>query len=402
MNLTKSLAETLKGSRKLLGYSALILFTEFVRGAYLNYLPLHLYKNLGLSEAIVGAVGFAYFFSETTSKIGIGWLLDRYKNKIILFTGLLLSLFSLYIFKFIESPLLLIIDGALIGLGFTPVWLVVLGYITTQPEEKRATGMGIIYASWLTGLGLGTILVNFMITRISYAATLNLMILVWIGTLIISLFIKDAKSRKKEAKRKETLSSTMKEFKKVRFLIPGMFLQTLAITVLVPIIPKYLTDKNYVGISLDSYGITLAAVGITTVIFMAFSGKACKRIRPEKLFIFGLLFVAVGIIGLGVSSLYTTVVVSGLITAVSFSAVLPSWYAIISNNISEHNKGVMWGAISTIEGIGRSLGPLLGGLIGSYMGLRYSLYFSALVLISLTVFYYWMYKKKLFRRNHEV
>lgn len=384
----------LMAKRNMIKLFMLILLTEFVRGAYLNYLPIHSYKELFLSEAVVGAVGFAYFFAETMSKVGVGWILDRFSNRIVLVAGLVLSLVSLYFFKFIDTSLLLIIDGALIGLGFAPVWLVVLSYITSQPKERRSTYMGVIYGAWLVGLGVGTVSVSFLIPLIGYKCTMNLMIGIWVLCVILGWTINLSAPAGKNEDSKQPVLNTLKELGKSKYLIPGMLLQTLGITILAPILPKYLIDSNYVGLSLNGYGATLLIIGGTAVLSVVLFGVIGKYVKSERLFVFGLLFTSIGIFGIGNFKYYITVIAFGVLLAISYSAVLPSWYKILSDNVSNNNKGLMWGIFSTIEGIGRAIGPLVGGIAASYISLQFAFYISSAIILLLFVFYYYLNMKQ--------
>ncbi len=399
MQFAADVSSNRTGNAELIKFAALIALTEFVRGAYLNYLPLYSYNALILSEAIVGTVIFAYFFGETVSKIGIGWLLDRFNNRVILLSGLLLSLVSLYVFQFITSPVLLAVNGALIGLGFAPVWLVVLGYVSSMNEEKRASGVGMIYSAWLVGLGLGSVCVNFLISSLGYNFTLNILVGIWILCMILVLFIRKGMDSESEPKSETRLwyKEAFNDIRRTRYLSPGMFLQTLSITALAPVVPKFLTDTQYVGLEINQYGIVLGAIGMVTVILMLFFGKAAKVFKTENLFIFGLLSASVGVFGMGSLKNLMFILFFGLIIAVSYSVVLPAWYTILSGNVAKDNKGVMWGVFSTIEGIGRSVGPLLGGLLGSYISLHYAFYFSGIILLGLSLFYYFISKKGLLK-----
>jgi MFS family permease len=367
-------------------FAILISLTEFVRGAYLNFITLYSY-NKDYSEALVGAVFFAYFFMETVSKIGVGWLLDRFNNRMVLFIGLSISLISLFLYKLVVSPVLLVVAGAIYGLGFAPVWLIVLGYISTFQKERRALSMGIIYSSWLTGLGLGAVLVNFFISK-SFAFALDILIIIWILCIIMGLFIREGIKNSKKVQEKKSLKDMFKDFCGLDYLIPGMMLQTLALTILMPIVPKYFIGKSFLGMSATQYGNTLAVAGAIIVVCMIVFGKLSKKIRVENLFVFGLLFTSIGILGTANAKYFPLIILFGIISSIAYSAVLPSWNAVVSNSILKDNKGVMWGFVSTLEGVGRAVGSLLGGALGSFVSLRFSFNSCAAIIFALSIFYF--------------
>ncbi len=398
MKIIDNLSNNITEKKAVIKFSLLIFLTEFVRGAYLNFIPLYSDNMLKYSVAIVGAIICAYFLAETLSKIGVGWILDRFDNRVVLVTGLIMSLVSLYLLKFIHSPVLLILDGALNGLGFAPVWLIVLGYITTFPEEKRALSMGIVYSAWLAGLGLGGVLVNFLITK-SYSFALNIIIILWVFCVLIGLLIKEGIKSKERNEVTKSPISILKEFTNAKYLVPGMLLQTLSITILAPIIPIYLTNPDFIGLSKNQYGIALAVLGIVTVISMIVFGAYAKRVGVERLFIFGLLFTSVAIIGMGNLESAIAVFIFGLVIGISYSAVLPSWNVIMSNNIGKENKGVMWGGFSTIEGLGRALGSLAGGLISNRFNFHFSFNVSGIIIFVLSIFYLIINNRGILKHN---
>jgi len=384
----------IKNNKALVKFSLLIFFTEFVRGAYLNFIPLYSDHYLDYSVDTIGAVVCAFFLAETLSQIGVGWLLDRFNNRIILVVGLIISFFSILLLKFISSPIMLILEGALFGLGFAPVWIMVLGYVSKFDEQKRAFSMGIIYSAWLSGLGLGTVLLSFLVGR-GYIFALNILIVLWGICVVFGSLIKEG-IRKEDGHidAKKSLEMTYNELKTKKYLIPGLLLQTLSISVLAPIIPIYLTSNKYVGLSTDYYGIALSVIGLITVLFMGYFGSLTKKVGINKLFIYGMFLTSFSILGMGNTKLLYIIMAFGIMLAISYSAILPAWNGILANNIREDIRGIMWGSFSTIEGLGRAIGALLGGLLGKNFNLHVSFNLSATAIFTLALYYLYLNRKK--------
>ena len=401
MTILKQIGRYLPQDKGIIKFSILILLTEFVRGAYLNYTPLYINNVLEYKKEIIGAVECAFFLMETLTMIGLGWLLDRFNNRVILVSGLLISFVSLFLLKFFDSPIFLILSGGMFGLGFAPVWLMILGYLTSFSEEKRAAGMGIVYAAWLVGLGLGSVSANFLAFR-SYSLALYVMIALWAVCIVVSLFINEGiknTRRKDNDNASKSFIDILKEFSNAKYLVPGMILQTFSISILAPIILIYLTDSKFVGLDLQQNGLTLAAIGVTTVIFLTTFGRIAKNVGVEKLFIYGIFLASIGVFGIGNISTFVSVIMFGLLFAVSYSAVLPAWNAILANNIQQDNKGLMWGGFSTVEGIGRATGALIGGKIASDIGMQFTFNLSACILFVLAIFYFILNKRNMLRPN---
>jgi MFS family permease len=134
---------------------------------------------------------------------------------------------------------------------------------------------------------------------------------------------------------------------------------------------------------------------------MTVFGRLAKYFKPENLFSFGLLFTSVGILGIGNKLSVPLIITFALLLGLAYSAVLPSWNTIMSNNIDPSNKGLMWGGFSTIEGIGRALGPLSGGIVGKYFGLQFSFDFSGIILLGLALFYFYLNKNHMLRHQQD-
>jgi len=382
-------------NKALLKFSVLIFITEFVRGAYLNFVPLYADNYLNYSVDTIGAVVCAFFLAETLSQIGIGWLLDRFDNRLILVVGLIISFFSLFLLKFISAPIMLILEGALFGLGFAPVWIIVLGYISKFGQEKRAVSMSIVYSAWLAGLGLGGVLLSFLVGR-GYMFSLNVLIILWGFCFVFGLLIKEG-IRKEDGHIdvKKSLEMTYDEIKTKKYLFPGLLLQTLSISILLPIIPIYITSSKYVGLSTDYYGIALTFIGSMTIVFMLLFGSLTKKVGTNKLYSYGMLITAISILGMGNTKFMFIILFFGIIFAVSYSAILPAWNGILANNIREEIRGIMWGSFSTIEGAGRAFGALIGGLLGKNYNFHVSFNISAIILFLLAVYYLYLNKKRI-------
>ena len=239
----------------------------------------------------------------------------------------------------------------------------------------------------MTGLGLGTVLVSYLV-NLSFMFALNVLIGIWILCMIISIFINEDIKSNKNINLKNSFVDALKELRNISYVIPGMTLQTLSITILVPLIPKFFIGKAFLGLSKLQYGLVLAAVGGLIVVSMIIFGKLSKKIKVENMLIYGLLFTSIGIFALGNSRYLYFVMFFAIIAGISYSAVLPSWNAIVSSSLSKDNKGIMWGMVSTLEGLGRAVGPLIGGILGSYVSMRFSFSICSLIIFVLSAYYY--------------
>jgi len=56
------------------------------------------------------------------------------------------------------------------------------------------------------------------------------------------------------------------------------------------------------------------------------------------------------------------------ILGISYAAVLPAWNALLAAYVPPGQSGLGWGVLSTVEGIGGMIGPVVGGLIATGSG----------------------------------
>jgi MFS family permease len=171
-------------STELIPYAILLFLVEFVRGAYLiSYLPAYAVDQLGFPVSVVGIAVSVHYLADNIVKSFVGYLLDRYSVRLIVSTGMFVSLAGLWIMQDVHSGWILIVAAAILGIGGSPVWLVCLSRVQ---EDKRAAQMGVLYTVWLAGLGLGPVLINFLLDR-SDSLSFWLLFFMWMIACFLSL-----------------------------------------------------------------------------------------------------------------------------------------------------------------------------------------------------------------------
>jgi MFS family permease len=173
-------------SQDLLIFAVILFIVEFVRGAYLiSFLPNYAVEHLGYSVSLIGLIISVHYFSDTVVKIFAGYLLDRFSLRLIMQTGLFIAFVGLWTMYYIHSPWALIVSAAIFGIGVSPIWIICLSNVK---EENRAEQMGLLYALWLSGLGLGPVVINFLID-ISYNISFWLIASLWLIAGVLSFLV---------------------------------------------------------------------------------------------------------------------------------------------------------------------------------------------------------------------
>ncbi|GAV14941.1 MFS transporter [Paenibacillus sp. chi10] len=342
--------------------AVILFFVEFVRGAALvSFIPIYGQNILYISLAIIGAATTAHYLTDTLLKTAIGYLLDRFPARLIINIGLLISLTGIALFHYGNIPWVFILAAALYGVGISPVWIVCL---TKVKEDQRAAQMGFLYMIWLVGMGAGPVVLNLIL---DYKPAISYWLLVALSTVawLLSFFVAGGKQAERiSVPFREQWEALREKLKAIKPLLPGMILQTLGASMLVPILPTFVAESLSFTEHRE-YSLLLLLGGGCTVLGLVPMGKwSDKSSRKPFLVIgFGIFALTLASLSLHPSKLvaYGLAVVLGL----SYSAVLPAWNALLALYVPSGQKGLGWSLLSTVEGIGVLIGPVLGGFIAS-------------------------------------
>lgn len=380
----------IKNSRKLFSFSqdltlfAIILFiVEFVRGAYLiSFLPNYAVEHLGYSISLIGIIISVHYFTDTVVKIFAGYLLDRFSLRLVMQSGLFIALVGLWTMYNIHSPWALVVSAAIFGIGVSPIWIICLSNVK---EENRAEQMGLLYALWLSGLGLGPVVINFLIDK-SYSISFWFIACLWLIGGGLSFWVSsDKQFTFTSLPAKHQIKLFWSRLRTMGPLFPGMILQTLAASMLIPILPDFAT--KHLGMSHANYSFMMIAGGVSTIIFLIPMGKLSDRFGGKWFMICGFGAFAFALYALTLVTSFNSILGLAILLGLSYAAVLPAWNAFLAHFIPKEQKGVGWGIFSSLEGIGIILGPVLGGWIAVRYNDSWTILISGVIFFIIALFY---------------
>lgn len=367
----------------------LMFVTEFARGAFFyTFLPTWTVNDLNVSITIVGLTVSANYLSETIFKTLAGWEFDRLGRRILI-AGLFLSLLSLLMFKLWPVPAVLIGGAALFGLGFSPVWLGVISRVAPVGIPNRASRIGLVFSSWLAGAGGGMISINFFMSK-SHDLIYWLIVTLWALSLPIAWFATAGKNNLPEpiAKNYRGILNALKKMASnslTRLLIPGMFLQTLAAGLLLPVLPIF-AQKSLL-LNHNQYGILLLTGGAAAVIMLLPMGYLADRLALKALLATGFGASGLMLILLIYCHGFKEIICLAVLLGFSYAMILPAWNSLLAKIIPPESQATGWGVFATIEGLGITFGPALGAFIAGKIGLNATLIMTACVLLTASFFY---------------
>jgi MFS family permease len=370
-------------SNDLVRYAAILFIVEFVRGAYLiSFLPSYAVDHLGYTVSLIGVIISVHYLSDTLVKIFAGYLLDRFSLRLILQAGLILAFAGLWTMYNIHSPWALVVSSAIFGIGVSPIWIICLSNVE---EENRAEQMGLLYTLWLAGLGSGPVVINFLIDK-SYSISFWFISCLWLIGGALSFWVHSAKPVEfVSIPAKLQIKMFWSRLRNMGPLFPGMILQTMAASMLIPILPGFAT--KYLGLSHADYSYMLIIGGVSTIVFLIPVGKLSDRFGGKWFMICGFSAFAIALYGLTLITSYRMVLGLAILLGLSYAAVLPAWNAFLAHFIPKEQKGVGWGLFSSLEGIGIILGPVIGGWLAVRFSDSVTILISGLIFFTIALFY---------------
>lgn len=380
-------------SRREAGLLLLLFLTEFARGAFFfTFLPSWVVNYLGFSVTVVGFAVSAQYLTETLFKTFAGWQFDRL-GRPVLIGGLGLSFLSLLALKHWPVTAAMIVFAGLFGLGFSPLWLGVISRVAPLETSRRGTRISMVFASWLAGAGSGMVSANFLMAR-DYDAVFRLVLLLW----VLSFFIAWLSSGPAAGAGDQKISAgngrgAWKALKRMttnkimtRLLFPGIFFQTLAAGLLLPVLPLFV--QQHLHLNHSQYGTMLLAGGAAAVLFLLPMGHLADRFSLRRLLGlgFGLSGLLLGLLTLSqkAAEAYLLAVLLGA----SYAMILPAWNSLVARIIPPESQAAGWGVFATIEGLGITAGPALGGVAARLIGMSGTLLTTTAVLLAASLFYF--------------
>jgi predicted MFS family arabinose efflux permease len=381
----------------------MLFFVELTRGAFFfTFLPLFGTENLGLRVTTTGFAISVHYLAETVCKPFAGSYYDRW-GCAVLPAGMLISVLALAAIRLNPSPMVIIAACAIFGLGISPLWPGVITEVAPVNAPDRSLKIGMVFSTWLAGTGSGMIGINFLMAY-NYNFSFNIIVAI----LTLALFLAAAFSYKSTrpalsqeeyiiAGIKKTLQQFSQNTAVTNILLPGMFLQTLAAGLLIPILPVF--ARTNMGLNYDQYGLLLLAGGAAAIISLVPMGKIADKINLKFVLSAGFILTAASIgllsqVGSKDNALYLVILLG-----VSYAAVLPAWNSLMAKAIPPERQATGWGVFATVEGMGIAIGPALGGMAGRWLGIEFTILITTALLLGMSVFYLLYPVEKLLNKN---
>jgi MFS family permease len=283
---------------------------------------------------------------------------------------------------------ILALGAILFGLGCAPVWPAAVSTLVEQaPGDEKAETLSSVFVAWLLGMGSGVVLINLL-----YLLRPRLLITVLLGIFCIPILmafnLRKWTSHKRAGKvsgPRRHLIQIIREVWNLRMLLPGAFAQTLALSMLVPLLFPFLRDVY--GLDQSSYGILILVVGAITITLMVPVGKMVDRFGHRMFLVTG--FFLAGVLLLAVSRYPRPLLIYpySILLGISYALILPSWNGLLARLMPSSVRASLFSIFMSIDGLGMAAGPVVGGKLGDTFGFHFTFEISAAILLAMAVFY---------------
>lgn len=357
---------------------------EWIRGAFLiTFLPSYAVTRLGFDLSIIGVAVSVHYLSDTIVKVMVGYLLDRFNAKLILNIGFILAIAGIGLMMSTHLGWVLLMASGLLGVGFSPIWIVCMSQVK---EESRASQMGLIYVFWLAGLGLGPVVLNFIMDIGDNAAMLTLIGAVALAWLVlVKADISVPATPIRNIPIQVQWSGLWSRIKSAGFLLPGMLLQTTAAGMLVPFLTLYAV--HHLGLSRSELSIIMISGAAIAVLAMIPMGKFYDAVGGKWFLVFGFGVFGGGLYWLTYTRSFTEAMIIAMLMGLAYAVLLPAWNALLSRYVPEDAQGTGWGVISTLEGAGVVAGPLVGSWLAKIGNISLPFWASAVLFGCISLVY---------------
>lgn len=379
----------------------IMFFVEFVKGALLiTILPVYMGTVLGLSAFAIGWSLSLQYIGDNMFRSPVGWFIDRYGYRWCMLFGVVSTFLSVLILSTQSELPWIITASILLGIGTSPLWPAVISGATEAVGDKgNGTLMSIIYLAWLTGVGLGPVVINIFIHH-SYSSAFNLLIYIMIGVIVVALLLpgmhdkshENHPSVTKDKAKGTRLVRIRRYFNEIRrslnvskWFYPALFAQTFALGLLTPVLILY--ARTVLHLSPYEQSFLLASGGLITVVCLIPVGRLVDRYGTRWFLHVGFMLSA---LTLAVFTYFDSkpivFVLVGLI-GIGYACIIPAWNALIAEAIPVKERGTVWGFFLTIEGMGMIVGPIVAGRLWDDLGYHAPFVASGIVLLLLFVFH---------------
>lgn len=376
------------------GKLAVLMVTAFIDMlGLLMILPLLPFyaKELGAGGLVVGVLVSSFSLAQLISAPLWGRFSDKHGRRPALIVGLASSAVAYVVFAYADSLWLLLLSRIVQGAGGGTV-SVIQAYVAdvTRPED-RAKSLGWLSAATNAGVSFGPLIGGWVQHLGPHTPGLMAAGLCLVNIVFASKYLTevrrpvannaDGSKPIRKGSREAVLRVVSHPGEPASRLILiyaiaiGAFQGTTAILAL------FLGERF--GVTVDTISYFFTYIGVLSVVVRAFLlGKIVDRFGEARLSRYGLVFLAVGLVGMSLSHDYYTLALAVGMLPLGTAFTFPCVTAMLSRVVAGSERGLYMGVQQTYGGITRVGSPLLLGFAFDTFGIQSPFWISAALVLA--------------------
>ena len=334
------------------------------------FLPVFLYKQLGIS---VGAVSFLYFangLAGTLTVLFIGWLVDRVGRKKVYAFGnssaVLIPAALATTTTLSQAFPILTISGVMDSASRASQTTIIADQVE---ESKRNTAYGVSRivgnAAWIIAPLIGGAILagqgNFLPLFAASAFIGLIGLLAFVGLV--------PESRKAGLERPKLPNVGVLRDRDLLVLCVASLFTMLFYTQFYSLLPIFATQVK--GLDSLQVGALFSISGATVVALQFPTSSWLERIPKQTGYILGVVILAAGITGLALAPSFYWLLLAVVVMTLGENMFFPIAQTLVTEIAPEAERGMYVGAFNLFLNIGGNLSPLLGGTIWQLTGNAY-------------------------------
>lgn len=345
-------------------------------------LPVFLEKVMHAGKTQIGIVFAIYTLAALLIRPFAGYFVDSYgRSLIFLISFFIFSLiFGAFSFAVTLSQVIILrfIHGLAWGISTTSSSTVIVDLI---PEKRRGEGLGYFGISMTIGLALGPYLGTIIAGNNHFDTMFFVASLLSLSGFIMASMVKFPKFNHKNLKSKFEWSKLIElSSLPVSLIILLVCVSYGGVIIFISLYAKEIKIENS-GLFFLIYAIGLALSRLK-------SGKIFDKFGPDKICIWGFLFLISGLFILSFLKNAFGFYTSALFIGIGFGIIFPVFQAMINNTVTIHQRGVANSTFFTAVDIGIGLGAVISGFLAEKFSLSFTFIIcSVIVILAAFVFY---------------
>ncbi|AEK18991.1 major facilitator transporter [Methanococcus maripaludis X1] len=326
-------------------------------------------KSYGLSNFQIGLIFGSFALVRTIFQLPAGTLSDSYGKKVFLVGGTLLYGVTTLFYGFASGFASILIVRTFTGVFSAFVNPVAGSYIAqTAPKSKLGEYMGLFNSAISLGFGVGPLLGGLLADMYGFMVPFYVGGLLGIIASIIAYFKLEDTPKTQEKQKLSWKNLFSLEFLKMRNF-SAAFIINIALTISRGAILAYLAIYAYdYGVSAFKIGVMLAAMNLVLAVTQKMFGRIFDE-KGNRIILHGIIIGNLGMFILAMSTSFTTMFISLIISSIGASMSTPGINSIAIRDIPDKRQGEAMGLYTASINVGIFFGAVLLGYISDIVGI---------------------------------